>query len=202
MTASPPRDAIVVLGHSAGRDDPFMRERVEHGVNLFRAGVAPWIVMSGKCSFQLATPPETEAAIMRERAVDLGVPAGQVVLEEESTDTLSNAYFTKVRVLRPRSWRRVGLVTSDSHMRRALWLFRKVLGPEYDIEASEALSAIPPEDLHARVQRNDDLLRRMQVFLAAVPDGDDEAIGRLLFSSHPGYVSDPQLTAEFRRVLL
>jgi uncharacterized SAM-binding protein YcdF (DUF218 family) len=46
-------------------------------------------------------------------------------------DTLGNAYFTKVDVLDPDGWRRVALVTSDTHAERAAWIFRKLLGPGY-----------------------------------------------------------------------
>lgn len=199
-----PFDCIVVLGHSAQPEDAIMRARVEKGVELFRAGLASAIIMSGLYSFKRrASPPAiSEAEVMRDYAIELGVPPGDVLLEYESTDTLSNAYFTKVRFLAPLNWRSVCVVTSEVHAERALWLFRKVLGPDYRIEMREARSTGDPAELKEGYERNARLLDQIQGALTDIPDGADDLIGDLLFSRHPGYVEDPEKAREIEAALL
>jgi uncharacterized SAM-binding protein YcdF (DUF218 family) len=199
-----PFDCIVVLGHSARPEDEVMRARVAQGAQLYRDGVAGAVVMSGAYSFRLRAdpPPVSEAAVMREYALTLGVPPADILVEDESTDTLSNAYFTKVRFLLPMGWRRVCVVTSEVHAQRALWLFRKVLGSAYEIEMRESPSSDDPAVLRQGYDRNARLLRQIQSVLAEIPDGADDLVGHLLLERHPGYAPDPESYREVERALL
>jgi uncharacterized SAM-binding protein YcdF (DUF218 family) len=200
----PAFDCAVVLGHSADPSDPIMQARVRAGVELYQAGEAPCLIMSGLYSFKLRAdpPPVAEARVMRDFALSLGAAPFDVLVEDESTDTLSNAYFTKVRFLAPLAWRNVCLVTSEVHAARALWLFRKVLGPGYRVEVREAVSSNDPDALREGRERNARLLRQVQPFLQDIADGDHGAVADLLFTRHPGYVDDPAATAEVEAALL
>src|SRR5690606_23091879 len=110
MSASPTKrshsaDAIVVLGGGVDPDGALTGlscTRVAHAAELFSASVAPRMILSGRCSLsQRQEPPVTEAAAMADLAEELGVPRAAMLLEEESRDTLGNAYFTRVRLLDP-----------------------------------------------------------------------------------------------------
>ena len=197
-------DCIVVLGHSALEDDAIMQERVRRGVDLYKSGAAECIIMSGLWSFKrkASPPPRSEAAVMRDFAMSLGVPKEAFLLEDESTDTLSNAYFTKVRFLAPLGWRRICVVTSEVHAERALWLFRKVLGPAYAVEMRQAASASSETELQGGYERNARLLRQIQAVLEGVEDGENDAIADLLFTRHPGYVDDPDAARDIEAALL
>jgi len=199
-----PFDCAVVLGHSADPADAIMQARVRAGVELYRAGEAPCLIMSGLYSFKLraSPPPVAEARVMRDLALSLGASPFDVLVEDESTDTLSNAYFTKVRFLAPLAWRNVCVVTSEVHAARALWLFRKVLGPGYEVEVREAPSSADAAVLRDGHERNARLLRQVQALLQDIADGDHDAVADLLFSRHPGYVADPAVTAAVEAALL
>ncbi len=200
----PAFDCIVALGHSARPDDAIMQARVQKAAELYREGAAGCLILSGRHSFRLRAnpPPISEAAVMRDVALALGVPADDILVEDESTDTLSNAYFTKVRFLAPLGWRRVCVVTSEVHAARSLWLFRKVLGPACEIEMRESASSTDPAELRAGYERNARLLRQIQAVLSGIPDGADDLIGELLFSRHPGYAEDPDLFRDIETALL
>jgi uncharacterized SAM-binding protein YcdF (DUF218 family) len=108
-------DAIVVLGcKSAAR----LRRRVEHGVRLYREGVAAVLLLSGG-----GIGPEPEAEIMLRIALALGVPQAALLIEANSRDTVGNARETAL-LLREHGLRTVVLVSDRAHLRRAAPLFR------------------------------------------------------------------------------
>jgi uncharacterized SAM-binding protein YcdF (DUF218 family) len=55
---------------------------------------------------------------MKAVAVDNGVPADAIVLEEQARNTFENVEFTR-RILHEQGWSRILLVSSPYHMRRA-----------------------------------------------------------------------------------
>lgn len=84
--------AIVVLGcpaRAGGVPSPALERRIRGGVRLYERGLASVIVMSGGPG-----PHGVEAHVMRDRAVELGVPAHAIVVEDASRDTRENALFT------------------------------------------------------------------------------------------------------------
>ncbi len=115
-------DVIVVLGAralSGGRPSRVMRRRVDHAVALFDGGAADRLLMSGGRIGGL--PPEAE--IMRDLAIEAGVPAARIDIEPDSRSTLENAMFT-ARMLRLRGWSRPLVVTDWLHVPLAALAFR------------------------------------------------------------------------------
>ena len=136
--SEPPRpsDAIVVFAGGvgeSGRAGVGVQERVSKAVSLFREGVAPRVIISSGFVFTLR-----EAEMMKAIAIANGVPAEAIILEEQASNTYENVEFTN-RLLRQMQWRRIALVSSPYHMRRALMTWRKV-APDIDVVAT------PPED--------------------------------------------------------
>jgi uncharacterized SAM-binding protein YcdF (DUF218 family) len=190
-------DAVVVLGGGVGPDGALpevARTRVERAVQLFRGGVAPRVVLSGRCGLTAPEPAVTEAAAMAAYARELGVPGEALLLEEESRDTLGNAYFTRERFLRPNGWASIRVVTSDFHLSRAAWVFRKVLGPHSDFAFVSAASGLSPRELIDRTLEECRILIFLNEWLQALEDGDEHAIERLMEHEHPGYADAPALT--------
>lgn len=126
MSVTPQVGAIVLLG-GAIRGDTHMgtlgdlnqqADRLVHAVALFKAGKAPWIVVSGG-GRQNA---RTEAEIMRDLLEVMGVPRQAILLEDQSRDTYQNAVNT-AELLHQLHIRKILLVTSAFHMRRTVGLF-------------------------------------------------------------------------------
>jgi uncharacterized SAM-binding protein YcdF (DUF218 family) len=65
-----------------------------------------------------------EAEVMRALAIDQGVPASAILLERRAANTYQNVRFVE-EMLREHGWRRVLLVSSPYHMRRALLVWHK-----------------------------------------------------------------------------
>ena len=131
-------DAILVLGRELVADRPtaVFRARLEHGAELWLAGWAPWLVVSGGMTGR-ATRSEAEAG--RELLVSCGVPPEKIWIEDRSRFTLENLFYVR-DALRERRLRRVILVSDPLHLARAATLAR---GLALDVACAAAESAPP-----------------------------------------------------------
>ena len=106
-------DAAVVLTGGSGR--------IEHGIDVLRAGKAKRLLVAG------ADPSVTKADIARRLGGKRRLLNCCVDLGSESVDTRSNAEEA-ARWIEKHRFKSVRLITSDWHMRRAKYEFRKLLG--------------------------------------------------------------------------
>lgn len=117
-----PADAIVVLGAAVWpgeRPSPALQRRIDRGVELWRAGLAPVLVPTGG----LGRNPPSEAEAMARVALERGVPADAIVLEARATSTVESAQY--IRALAERhGWHGIILVSEPYHVTRAGWTFR------------------------------------------------------------------------------
>jgi uncharacterized SAM-binding protein YcdF (DUF218 family)/glycosyltransferase involved in cell wall biosynthesis len=128
-------DAIVVFAGGvgeSGRAGGGVQERIAKAVELYREGVAPRLIISSGYVFTLR-----EAEVMKAIAIANGVPSDAILLEESAADTYQNVAYTH-RILKDHDLRRIALVSSPYHMRRALMTWRKA-APEVEVIAT------PPE---------------------------------------------------------
>ena len=191
-------DSLVVLGRGVDADGslPFLaKQRVQRAAELFALETAPRIIFSGCCSLMRETVPAvTEARAMATYALSLGLPRDALITEEESRDTIGNAYFVLRRYLEPNDWTSIRVVTSDFHIQRTAWVFQKVLGLGYDVSFSPAPSELDHSTIAARAREESDITTFLMEWLADVPDGDPLALARVIWKEHPGYALDPLVT--------
>ena len=114
----PAADAIVVLGAAQydGRPSAILRARLDHGIALFRAGVAPYFVVTGGKAEGDRT---TEAASARTYVLNRGVPA-EAILVEDLGRTTRESLRGVADVLRDNELRRAVFVSDRTHMLRVL----------------------------------------------------------------------------------
>ena len=192
--------AIVVLGRGLEPDGSLpalAKQRVSRAAELFAWQVAPRIIFSGRCSLNIQQePPVTEAAAMAAYAESLGLPRGAMHLEEESRDTVGNAYFTMARWLEPNEWTSIRVVTSDFHIPRTSWVFQKVLGLGYDLAFSPVPSELDHTTVALRAREESDILTFLVEWMGGIPDGDPLALRELIWRQHPGYAEHPTMSRE------
>jgi uncharacterized SAM-binding protein YcdF (DUF218 family)/glycosyltransferase involved in cell wall biosynthesis len=115
-------DAIVVFAGGvgeSGRAGGGAQERLKQAVDLFKAGYAPALILSSGYVYSFR-----EAEVMRALAIDQGIPASAIILEDRAANTYQNVTFVG-RILREQRWRQILLVSSPYHMRRALLVWRR-----------------------------------------------------------------------------
>ena len=132
----PQADAVVVLG---GGLRPALRprdgvevaeagDRLLTGLRLMRQRKAPVLVTSGgQVTFTRGNPAPPEAASAKTLAIELGLPAHRILTNPGSRTTAEEARDIG-EMGRQQGWNRVLLVTSASHLPRALSTFRKRSG--------------------------------------------------------------------------
>ena len=199
-------DTIIILGGGINQDGTLWQNtinRLEKGIELFKKGVSANIIVSGKYYFmEDYVPITTEAKAMYEYLKKRGIPEKNIILEEESKDTLGNAFFTKINILEPRNWRNVIVVTSEFHIPRTKCIFKKTLGEKYKINFVEASSGFSKNKLKKLMIREQKVLNLIKQWGDKIPDGDDKSIRKLLYTKHPAYAKRPEITKEqFKKMI-
>ena len=115
-------DAIVVLGAAQydGRPSPVFRARLDHAVDLFEAGVAPYLVVTGGKAQGDRT---TEAAAARAFAIARGVPSAAILVEDRGRTTLESL-LSVAKLLRDQHLGSAVYVSDRTHMLRVLRIAR------------------------------------------------------------------------------
>jgi uncharacterized SAM-binding protein YcdF (DUF218 family) len=122
-------DVILVLG-----DDDYAGDRAAHAADLYRARLAPQVVASGRF-----LRPYAGIAEMIERDLEShGVPAASIVKFSHRAANTREEAEALGGLVASRGWRRVLLVTSDYHARRARFIFGRVFPPGVTVRVSAA----------------------------------------------------------------
>ncbi|WML49042.1 ElyC/SanA/YdcF family protein [Neobacillus sp. PS3-34] len=115
--------AIVILGYALADDgsmQPTLIERLKAGLAIAKKYPNSKIIVSGGVPKQGVT----EADAMSKWLISQGIEKDRILLENNSTDTVENGLFTTA-ILEKENLKDVTLVTSASHMRRALTVFKE-----------------------------------------------------------------------------
>lgn len=181
-------DVVVVLGGGIAADgilSSATKERLNDFLKKREKLPQVPIVLSGQWGgFIKMEPHTTEAQEMEKYLITHGIGARQVVKEEESLDTISNAVFMKKIIERHHDWKKILLVTSDWHMERALWIFQKILGKDYRV--MPLLVILEETEKKQRGDYEKYLLGVAKRFLKSVPT-DSKGLIDLLSAEHPFY---------------
>ena len=121
-------DAIIVLGARVDENGPSgsLRQRISAARVYLEENPDTVCIASGG---QGSDEGISEAECIRRDLIALGIAEGRIILEDESTDTLSN--LQNSFALLPPGTERVGIVTNDFHIFRALAMARHISGLEF-----------------------------------------------------------------------
>jgi uncharacterized SAM-binding protein YcdF (DUF218 family) len=110
-------DAIIVLGSPAdsdGNPTPEQLARVTEGVNEYKRGVAPRLILTGGA----ARNHFVEARVMARTAEAQGIPASAIFVEPQAKDTIQNACYS-VRIMNAHGWHSAEVISMAYHLPRA-----------------------------------------------------------------------------------
>lgn len=183
----PTADAIVVLGGGT-RTQAYPRpdvdftdagDRVWYGANLYHAGKAPKIIVSGgRIEWQGAGAAEAED--LTKLLVKMGVPKTDIIPEGKSLNTRDNGVYVQ-QILQQYNFKKILLVTSAMHMPRSIDIFQHL--------GIEAIAA-PTDFRISQVELDQPNSQTESVILAFLPKDEDfslttgalrEYIGSLIY---------------------
>jgi uncharacterized SAM-binding protein YcdF (DUF218 family) len=98
--------------------------RANEAIKLYQQGWAPMIIFSGAAQDKQNS---SNAAVMRQMALSARVPSDAILLDEASASTADNASLVRP-IVQQRGFKRLILVTSPYHQRRASIEFNRRLG--------------------------------------------------------------------------
>lgn len=116
-------DAAIVLGSPPrpdGTPSAAQRRRVRTAIVLAQSGRVGHLLMTGGP----VVHPVPEAVTMGELAIEHGLAAERLVIEDRAVNTIDNARLS-AEIVATRGWRRLALVTDAYHLPRALYVFRR-----------------------------------------------------------------------------
>jgi uncharacterized SAM-binding protein YcdF (DUF218 family) len=111
-------DVIVVLS-----GDNYDAERATRAASLFKSGMAPRVVATGRALRSYATTTD----LMKRDLVEHGVPDSAIVPFTHKADDTRDEAAAVSEFVRSHGWKKILLVTSNYHTRRSQYIYEHVL---------------------------------------------------------------------------
>ena len=146
-------DCILVLGAGVrgNRPSPMLRDRLDKGIELYQKGIASKIIMSG----DHGRKDYDEVNIMKEYAIEAGVPSEDIFMDHAGFSTYESIYRAKEIF----QVEKMVVVTQEYHLYRALYIANKLGVEAYGIPAAKIrYSGQTARDLREVLARNKDFL--------------------------------------------
>ncbi len=122
-------DCILILGAKIWDDgpSPMLNDRLETGINLYKNGVAPKIIMSGDHHL----PDYDEVNVMKNFAILEGIPSIDIFMDHAGLSTYDSIYRAK-EIFKAQN---IIIVTQEYHLYRALYIAKKLGLNAYGVSA-------------------------------------------------------------------
>ncbi|MBO8171709.1 MAG: YdcF family protein [Bacillaceae bacterium] len=122
-TLSEPVDVGIVLGASLwdNRPSPALKERLDHGLRLYRQGLFDTFIVTGGMDGNGSTIPEGEG--MKRYLIAQGVPPADIFVEDKARSTYENLLFSQ-KIMKEKGFQKAVIVTHVYHGARALDIAR------------------------------------------------------------------------------
>ena len=175
---------VIILGNRLhrARIHNELKGRMDVGINVFRDKDAKYLIVSGG-----KTNPSvnlSEAEVMRNYAIMRGIPPEEIILEQNSMDTIGNAYFTR-KIVDKIGCADIYVVSSCYHVERVKFIFEMSYGKDYNMFFNYCF---PFHSLDAE-KKEKDSIKLAEDFFRNITPGDLYEIKKRLFSIHPLYRS-------------
>src|SRR5258708_22748140 len=110
-------DAILVLS-----DDNFYADRATRAAQVYRQGLAPVVVASGR----RLRPYAGIGELMEHDLIERGVPKDKILRVAHDAENTREKAEGLAKVATEKNWKRVIIVTSNYHTQRTRYIFRRV----------------------------------------------------------------------------
>ncbi len=122
-------DAIFVLS-----DDNFYADRATRASQVYRQGLAPVVVASGR----RLRPYAGIAELIEHDLIERGVPKDKILRVAHDADNTREEAITLAQVAKQKKWHSIIVVTSNFHTRRARYIFTHVFPKDTKVRITGA----------------------------------------------------------------
>ena len=122
-------ECILILGAGIRNEkpSPMLEDRLNEGIKLYKEGIAPKIIMSG----DHGRKDYDEVNIMKEYAIDQGVPSEDIFMDHAGFSTYESIYRAKEIF----NVNKIVVVTQKYHLHRALYIANKLGVEAYGVNS-------------------------------------------------------------------
>ncbi len=153
-------DAIIVLS-----DDNFYADRATRAAQVYRQGLGPVVIASGR----RLRPYAGIAELMEHDLIERGVPKDKIMRVAHDADNTREESLALAKVVAQKKWRSVIVVTSNYHTRRARYIFSHVLPAGTKVRVTGAPDGdFDPERWWEKRISVKELLREMAAMMVAI----------------------------------
>jgi uncharacterized SAM-binding protein YcdF (DUF218 family) len=195
-------DVIIILGggiDKLGTISKITKERLDIFLKEKNKFSDIPILLSGRWGgLKRDKPKITEAQAMQKYLVTKGINPARIYLEMKSLDTISNAIFSEEIIRKHKNWKHILLVTSDWHIKRALWIFQKVFGDSYYIHL---LFTISQERHRKKRKLYEDCLLAITKKILSKARSTKQGMSKVLQEIHPFYSNSKAAKELLRKVV-
>ena len=146
-------DCILILGAGIWGDkpSPMLQDRLDEGIKLYKEGIASKIIMSGDHGRE----EYDEVNIMKEYAIEQGVPSEDIFMDHAGFSTYESIYRAKEIF----DADNIVIVTQEYHLYRALYIAEKLDINAYGVNSdSRKYSGQTFRELREILARNKDFV--------------------------------------------
>jgi len=179
---------IIVLGNWMDKSGQLNKEscsRLDLAIDVFRKNKYSFIITSGwdyrdDCNIAIADA-------MKSYVINNSDISHKLILTEtNSRDTVGDAVFTKINIVKKNSLNNLLIVTSDYHVSRAHKIFSYIYGEQYIVKVIGSKTTKKNE----LSELEDKSLNQFYKTFNGVKSGDDDLIYKRLCAEHPYYNGD------------
>ena len=129
------RKILIVLGTAYKKTQltprPLLRARLDRAIKAIRTKKYDQVIVCGGFTYSKYFPSESE--IMRHYLIRRRINPRMIILEDWSNNTIGNFIFTKTKILEPRGWKDVTIITNNIYVPRAKYIESKIFGKDYTV---------------------------------------------------------------------
>jgi len=179
---------IIVLGNLMSKDGQLNREscsRLDLAIDMFNENKYSFMITSGwdyRDDSNIAIADAMKTYIVNHSHISHEL----VLTEKKSRDTVGDAIFTKINIVKKINLQHLLIVTSDYHVLRTEKIFSYIYGKRYKVKVIGSKTANKNNFL---IQEEKSLNQFYKTFNGVNP-GDDLLIYKRLCSDHPYYNGD------------
>src|ERR1700757_711099 len=122
-------DALIVLG-----DDNYYADRATRAAELYRQGMAPLVVASGR----RLRPNAGISELMEHDLIERGVPKEKILRLSHDADNTKEEAETVAKLAKERRWKSIVVVTSNYHTRRTRYICSRVFPVAISVSVASA----------------------------------------------------------------